>query len=118
MNSEVPGLVPTTDYYKRTAGGFQKGVLLNTAIGQGDTKVTVLQLAMVYAAIANGGKLWVPQIVERVQTADGQVGCRSRLVRRDPHRPGSGEKHLERGVEQRGMEGIGREFCFYRSRDM
>ncbi len=73
LNSEVPGLVPSMDYYKRVPGGFQKGVLLNTAIGQGDTKVTVLQLAMAYAAIANGGKLWVPQIVERVQTADGRV---------------------------------------------
>jgi penicillin-binding protein 2 len=72
LNSEVPGLVPSMDYYKRLPGGFQKGVLLNTAIGQGDTKVTVLQLAMAYAAIANGGKLWVPQIVERVQTAAGQ----------------------------------------------
>jgi penicillin-binding protein 2 len=28
---------------------------------------------MAYAAIANGGKLFVPQIVERVQTASGQT---------------------------------------------
>ena len=73
INGEVPGLVPSMDFYKRVPGGFQKGVLLNTAIGQGDTKVTVLQLAMAYAAIANGGKLWVPQIVERVQSADGKT---------------------------------------------
>jgi penicillin-binding protein 2 len=73
LNGEVPGLVPSMDYYKRVPGGFQKGVLLNTAIGQGDTKVTVMQLAMVYAAIANGGKLWVPQIVERVQSPDGKT---------------------------------------------
>jgi penicillin-binding protein 2 len=73
LNSEVPGLVPTMDYYKRLPGGFQKGFLLNTAIGQGDTKATVLQVAMAYAAIANGGKLFVPQIVERVQSADGKT---------------------------------------------
>src|SRR5262249_26598366 len=60
------------DYYKRN-GGFQKGFVLNTAIGQGSVKVTVLQVAMAYAAIANGGKLWVPQIVERVQTASGDL---------------------------------------------
>jgi penicillin-binding protein 2 len=72
LNGEVPGLVPSMEFYKTQPNGFQKGFLLNTAIGQGDTKVTVLQVAMAYAAIANGGKLWVPQIVERVQTAAGE----------------------------------------------
>jgi penicillin-binding protein 2 len=71
LNAESPGLVPSMDYYKRVPGGFQKGFLLNTAIGQGDTKATVLQMAMAYAAVANGGKLYFPQIVERVQSADG-----------------------------------------------
>jgi penicillin-binding protein 2 len=71
--SEVRGLVPSQEYYKTMLGGFQKGFLLNTAIGQGDTKATVLQVAMAYAAIANGGNLWTPQIVERIQTASGQL---------------------------------------------
>ncbi|HEX8954206.1 MAG TPA: penicillin-binding protein 2 [Polyangia bacterium] len=73
LNAESPGLVPSMDFYKRMPGGFQKGFLLNTAIGQGDTKATVLQVAMAYAALANGGKLWVPQIVERVQSPDGRT---------------------------------------------
>ncbi len=73
LNSEVPGLVPSMAYYKNVPSGFQKGFVLNTSIGQGDTKVTVMQVAMAYAAVANGGKLWVPQIVERVQTASGAV---------------------------------------------
>jgi penicillin-binding protein 2 len=73
LNGEVPGLVPSMDYYKTVPGGFQKGFVLNTAIGQGATKVTMMQLAMAYAAIANGGKLFVPQIVAQVQTASGQV---------------------------------------------
>jgi penicillin-binding protein 2 len=71
LNGEVPGLVPSMEYYKNVASGFQKGFVLNTSIGQGDTKVTVMQVAMAYAAIANGGKLYVPQVVERVQTAAG-----------------------------------------------
>ena len=29
-------------------------------------------MATLYAAIANGGKLWLPQIVERVESPDGQ----------------------------------------------
>jgi penicillin-binding protein 2 len=72
LNGEVPGFIPNMSYYKKV-GGFQKGMVLNTAIGQGSVKVTVLQLAMAYAAVANGGKLWVPQIVERIQTPSGQV---------------------------------------------
>lgn len=72
INSEVPGFIPTMDYYKRV-GGFQKGLVLNTAIGQGSVKVTVLQLAMAYAAVANGGRLFVPQLVSQVETADGHL---------------------------------------------
>jgi penicillin-binding protein 2 len=67
INAEVPGFVPTTDFYKNTKEGFHPGSTLNMAIGQGSVKVTVLQLAMAYAAIANGGRLWVPQIAERVE---------------------------------------------------
>lgn len=70
LNGDVPGRVPWKAWYER-AGGFRIGYTLNTAIGQGDTEVTVLQLAMAYAALANGGKLWVPQIVARVETAEG-----------------------------------------------
>lgn len=72
INGEVPGFIPTMDFYKRQ-GAFQKGVVLNTAIGQGSVKVTVLQLAMAYAAIANGGRLYVPQLVDKIVTPSGQV---------------------------------------------
>ena len=72
LNGEVPGFIPSMSYYKQN-GGFQKGMVLNTAIGQGSVKVTVLQLAMAYAAVANGGKLYVPQIVQRIETPSGEV---------------------------------------------
>jgi penicillin-binding protein 2 len=72
LNGEVAGMVPNMAYYKKQ-GDFQKGVVLNTAIGQGSVKVTVLQLAMAYAAIANGGKLFVPQVVSRIETPAGAV---------------------------------------------
>jgi penicillin-binding protein 2 len=72
LNGEVPGFIPTVDFYTKQ-GGFQKGMVLNTAIGQGDVKVTVLQVAMAYAAIANGGKLWQPQLVARIVTPSGTV---------------------------------------------
>jgi penicillin-binding protein 2 len=72
LNGEVPGTVPTEAWLKKQ-GVLQRGEALNTAIGQGSLKVTVMQLAMAYVAIANGGRLWVPQLVERIETPGGKV---------------------------------------------
>lgn len=72
--AEVKGIMPDTAYHDRvTPGGYTKGLALNTAIGQGDDNVTPLQLAMAYSALANGGTLYTPQLVQRIENADGQV---------------------------------------------
>ncbi|MFP2907269.1 penicillin-binding protein 2 [Pyxidicoccus sp. 3LFB2] len=72
--AEVPGIMPTSAYHdKASPGGYTKGMALNSAIGQGDDNVTPLQLALVYAAIANGGTLYKPQMVQRLENLDGQV---------------------------------------------
>jgi penicillin-binding protein 2 len=57
------------------ADGFRwrEGDALNAAIGQGDTAVTPLQMAMAYSAIANGGTLYQPQMVKAIIGADGKV---------------------------------------------
>ena len=74
INTEAAGFVPTRDWYAaQHENRYHVGFTLNTAIGQGDTRVTLVQLAMMYAALANGGTLYVPQLVERVEQADGSV---------------------------------------------
>ena len=79
LNNEQAGFVPTEEWHRTQATadgkseGFVIGHALNTAIGEGAVRVTVLQMALAYAAIANGGKLWLPQIVERVESPDGKV---------------------------------------------
>jgi penicillin-binding protein 2 len=73
INAEAAGFIPTRGWYVRNEGRWRPGHTLNAAIGQGDVKVTLIQLAMSYAAIANGGTLYVPQLVERVNGPDGSL---------------------------------------------
>ncbi len=49
------------------------GDAVNFSIGQGDTVITPLKLAQMYAAVANGGKIWQPTIGKAVVTTDGKV---------------------------------------------
>lgn len=51
---------------------FRGGDAANLAIGQGDTAITPLQLAVAYAAFANGGDLLRPHLVKAIVSADGK----------------------------------------------
>jgi penicillin-binding protein 2 len=74
INAEASGRMPTRAWMTlRNKGQFRLGFGLNAAIGQGATTVTVLQLALAYAALANGGTLYQPQIVRAVETSAGTV---------------------------------------------
>lgn len=73
VNSEAKGFLATREWYAEHYGQFRIGYTLNTAIGQGNTRVTVLQLALAYAAIANGGSLYVPQVVQNIRSPDGSL---------------------------------------------
>lgn len=68
LSGELPGLIPTSAWKKATTGiPWQKGETLSISIGQGFDLVTPLQMAVAYAAIANGGKLWQPYVVGRIE---------------------------------------------------
>ena len=49
------------------------GDMVNFSIGQGDTLMTPLQMAVMYSAIANGGTLVVPQIARAIVKPSGQL---------------------------------------------
>jgi peptidoglycan glycosyltransferase len=75
-----------------TASGVFKGQRLldasnsidigRVAIGQERLQVTPLQMAMVAAAVANGGRLMEPRLVDRVTTPDGGLRSRNRPTER------------------------------------
>ncbi|HUJ62298.1 MAG TPA: penicillin-binding protein 2 [Kofleriaceae bacterium] len=82
LNGDSAGLIPTKAWYEQN-GRYKAGYATNAAIGQGDVEVTVLQMAMAYATLANGGTLYVPQIVERIESNDGHtlVSYQPKIVR-------------------------------------
>ncbi len=49
------------------------GDAVNFSIGQGDTVITPLKLTQMYAAIANGGKIWQPTIAQAIVKTNGTI---------------------------------------------
>lgn len=52
---------------------WRGGDAVNLAIGQGDLLVSPLQMANVYAAIANRGTLWKPHVTDAAVSPQGEV---------------------------------------------
>ncbi len=83
LPSETSGLVPTREWKERARGEeWIKGETVSASIGQGFNLVTLVQLAVSYAALANGETVHTPRLVARVETWDGE------LV--EAHPPGEG----------------------------
>ncbi len=74
LPGERDGLVPTREWkLRRFKEPWQRGETTSLAIGQGFALVTPLQLLGAYCALANGGTLYKPRLVKRIETADGQT---------------------------------------------
>jgi penicillin-binding protein 2 len=74
MEHEKSGLTPTKEWKKKRYNKrWQDGETLSIAIGQGFNLVTPLQICLLTATIANGGKQYFPQIIEKVTDPDGRV---------------------------------------------
>jgi penicillin-binding protein 2 len=67
LPGETGGSIPSEEKKKaRTGEPWYLGDTYNISIGQGDTLVTPLQMAVWTAAFANGGKLIVPHVVDSI----------------------------------------------------
>ncbi|MGD0916042.1 MAG: penicillin-binding protein 2 [Thermodesulfobacteriota bacterium] len=71
---EKAGNVPSTSWKKSHFGiPWYSGETLSLSVGQGYLNVTPIQLLVMISAIANGGKLYLPQVVERVENIYGNI---------------------------------------------
>lgn len=52
---------------------IRAGDAVNFSIGQGDTVITPIKLAQMYAAIGNGGTIWKPTLAKAIVKTDGTV---------------------------------------------
>lgn len=72
FGGESAGLIPDRAWKKRRFGtNWYDGETVNTSIGQGYVLTTPLQLASMTAALANGGTLWRPQVVQKIVDLEG-----------------------------------------------
>ena len=73
LPGEFKGFVPSPTWKKAVKNEpWWDGDTYNLSIGQSDLQVTPLQVAVAYAAIANGGTLYQPQIVKEIISGSGQ----------------------------------------------
>lgn len=82
LPGEQPGLVPTPAWKRRNYAGpafndldrdWKPGDTIQLAVGQGFLLATPLQMAVAYAAVADGGVVRTPTLARRVQDPNGRV---------------------------------------------
>jgi penicillin-binding protein 2 len=79
LPAEEPGRLPTPRWrdrwYKQglTDRPWSVGDNINLSVGQGDLLSNPLQMAVAYAAIANGGRVLRPRLGLRIEDASGRV---------------------------------------------
>lgn len=74
LEGEQAGLIPDRSWKRRVRREpWFPGETLSAAIGQGYILATPIQLANLTAAIANGGTLYRPQLVRRIEDYEGTL---------------------------------------------
>lgn len=67
---QTPGIIPDSAYFNAIDPYWGIGYTMNLGIGQGDMGVTPLQLVRYMAAVANGGVLHAPHLVDSLRNSE------------------------------------------------
>jgi len=74
LPAEAGGFIPDKEWKKETQGqSWWDGDTYNLSIGQGYLLITPLEVATAFASIANGGKLFQPQVVQKILDKEKNV---------------------------------------------
>lgn len=73
FNNDLPVAFPANVSCISDEISDSDGTMLQTVIGQGTTQMTPIQIAMVTAMIANDGEMMAPYMIDRIETAEGDV---------------------------------------------
>ena len=72
FNSDLPVELPYKQSSVKLSGELSTGTILQTAIGQATTEVTPMHMAMITAAVANGGTLMKPYLMDSIENYMGE----------------------------------------------
>lgn len=72
-NRDQPLSLPYSKSAYQMTEGAPEWEICQTAIGQGSTLMTPMHNLMLVSAIANGGTLMTPYLIDRVESADGEL---------------------------------------------
>ncbi len=73
IKNESAGIMPDADWYRKHYKYYTLGSAVNVSIGQGAVSSTPLQLAVAFATLANGGRVYKPQVTLRIESYDSKV---------------------------------------------
>ncbi|TDD57367.1 penicillin-binding protein 2 [Kribbella antibiotica] len=84
---------------------YRAGDAVNFSIGQGDTIITPLQLAVVYSALSNGGTLYEPRVVESWKGANGKNHVIKPTVKAKLPVSANNLRYIDKGLKETARSG-------------